>query len=132
MILIFLTAFISLSFSVNSYAGAFDVSSSSCRKQAIRKPSTLFPALITRMPALCAKAEVEQDGIFRRKNLPVFGVAIGLTALFFQVFILYPWHEVLRDDFSTLEVKIQHPLLRKLGWISNKILTCEMVLSNRS
>ena len=48
----------------------------------------------------------EQPGIFRRKNLPIFGAAVGLTALFFQIFILYPWHELLRDDFSALEVFI--------------------------
>lgn len=59
-----------------------------------------------RSPALSAQAELERDGLFQRKNLPVLGVAIGLIALSFQVFILYPWHEVLRDDFSTLEVKI--------------------------
>ena len=46
----------------------------------------------------------EQSGIFRRKNIPIFGVAVGLTALCFQVMVLYPWHERLRDDFSTLEV----------------------------
>lgn len=44
------------------------------------------------------------EGVFVRRNLPVFGAFIGLTALSFQMFILYPWHETLRNDFDSLQV----------------------------
>lgn len=63
------------------------------------------PVTTTRSLALNVQAEVESSGIFKRKNLPVLGVAVGFTALSFQMFILYPWHERLSEDFSTLEVR---------------------------
>ena len=37
---------------------------------------------------------------------PVVGVAVGLTALTFQVLVLYPWHETISEDFQALEVSV--------------------------
>jgi hypothetical protein len=37
---------------------------------------------------------------------PVVGVAVGLTALAFQVLVLFPWHETLSKDFLALEVTL--------------------------
>ena len=53
---------------------------------------------------LNAQAEKAQSP-FQRKNLPILGAAIGLTALTFQLFILAPYHEVLTKQFETLEVR---------------------------
>jgi hypothetical protein len=37
---------------------------------------------------------------------PIVGVAVGLTALAFQVLVLFPWHETLSNDFLALEVTL--------------------------
>jgi hypothetical protein len=107
MIRLFLAAFVSLYLSMNSISEAFEARSFACRRLALRKSTALFPAISARSLALNVQAEVEKDSLFQRKNLPVLGVAIGLTALSFQLFVLYPWHETLRDDFSNLEVNIK-------------------------
>ena len=59
---------------------------------------------------LNAQAEKAQSP-FQRKNLPILGAAIGLTALTFQLFILAPYHEVLTKQFETLEVRQLESLL---------------------
>ena len=59
----------------------------------------------------------EQSGLFRRKNIPILGVAVGFTALCFQVLILYPWHELLRNDFTALEVRHLPPLIYERPWV---------------
>ena len=36
--------------------------------------------------------------------VPMFGVFVGLSALSFQIFILYPWHYEISKQFEALEV----------------------------
>mmetsp|Transcript_39 Transcript_39/g.53 ORF Transcript_39/g.53 Transcript_39/m.53 type:complete len:144 (-) Transcript_39:170-601(-) len=38
-----------------------------------------------------------------RVYFPIVGVFLGCTALSFQVFVLYPWHEILTENFEALE-----------------------------
>jgi hypothetical protein len=39
-----------------------------------------------------------------KKNLPLIGVMVGLSAFSFQIGVLFPWHEELSDQFKALEV----------------------------
>jgi hypothetical protein len=41
---------------------------------------------------------------FKSHYLPWLGVAIGISAFSFQIGVLFPWHEVLSVQFSSLEV----------------------------
>lgn len=44
--------------------------------------------------------------IFRKENIPTFGFVIGVVALGVQIFLLYPWHHILSDQFDELQVGI--------------------------
>jgi hypothetical protein len=39
-----------------------------------------------------------------RQNVPTIGLVVGCCALTFQVFILYPWHHELSEQFDKLQV----------------------------
>lgn len=41
---------------------------------------------------------------FSKENIPFYGAAVGITALSFQVMVLYPWHEELSTQFSAIQV----------------------------
>lgn len=43
--------------------------------------------------------------VLRRENIPTFALIVGLSALSFQIGVLYPWHEILSEDFQKLQVK---------------------------
>lgn len=43
---------------------------------------------------------------FLPQNTPYVGVAIGFTALCFQISVLYPWHHELSEQFTILEVNM--------------------------
>jgi hypothetical protein len=53
---------------------------------------------------------------------PVVGVAVGLTALAFQVLVLFPWHETLSKDFLALEVNINLIRISFLKRLSDVLL----------
>ena len=44
------------------------------------------------------------DAIFKRENIPLIGIAVGIIAFSFQLSVLYPWHVELHSSFNTLEV----------------------------
>ncbi|KAL3426817.1 hypothetical protein PVAG01_00326 [Phlyctema vagabunda] len=46
--------------------------------------------------------------IVRRFSLT--NCAIGTTALLFQIFVLYPWHKQLDDDFAQLRLQNERVL----------------------
>ena len=46
----------------------------------------------------------EYDAIFKRENIPLIGIAVGIIAFSFQLSVLYPWHVELHSSFNTLEV----------------------------
>ena len=81
-------------------------------KQQLKKMSLINPILRARNP-LSRKlpsmskysSEATATATFMH-YFPVVGVAVGLTALTFQVLVLYPWHETISDDFQALEVSI--------------------------
>lgn len=41
---------------------------------------------------------------FSKENVPFYGAIVGVTALTFQVLVLYPWHEELSYQFSAIQV----------------------------
>lgn len=45
---------------------------------------------------------------FSRENIPFYGAVVGLTALSFQISVLYPWHHELSDQFAAIEVSHMH------------------------
>lgn len=56
------------------------------------------------------------------RYFPVVGVAVGLTALAFQVLVLFPWHETLSKDFSALEVSIKSITFSPLKLLTGALL----------
>ena len=42
-----------------------------------------------------------------RENIPVYGAIVGVTALCFQIAVLYPWHYELSDQFLQIEVRFK-------------------------
>ena len=44
--------------------------------------------------------------IFKKENIPLIGIAVGMIAFSFQLSVLYPWHVELHGSFSTLEVRL--------------------------
>jgi hypothetical protein len=44
---------------------------------------------------------------FYRKYLPLINFCISSSALGFQIFVLYPWHKQLSDEFDDLKGKLQ-------------------------
>mmetsp|Transcript_36037 Transcript_36037/g.34104 ORF Transcript_36037/g.34104 Transcript_36037/m.34104 type:complete len:129 (+) Transcript_36037:109-495(+) len=38
-----------------------------------------------------------------KQYFPIVGVFVGLSALSFQIVFLYPWHEIISNDFHALE-----------------------------
>lgn len=66
------------------------------------------PALKVSSSALNAKAS---GGLFQKKNIPVFGITVGTMALCVQLFILFPWHPILKQEFAVLEVRHVIPIL---------------------
>lgn len=39
-----------------------------------------------------------------RANIPVYGAMVGVTALCFQIAVLYPWHHELSEQFEEIQV----------------------------
>ena len=95
--------------SANLSSIAFSYLGAQFRINNAAKPTSrrILPYTDRRKGGLHQTSSDEQSGLFRRKNIPILGVAVGLTALCFQVLILYPWHELLRNDFTALEVILQ-------------------------
>jgi aminopeptidase-like protein len=60
---------------------------------------------------------------FLRKFLPIVNFAIATAALGFQVFVLYPWHHQLEEDFKELqhqqETKLEEYHQLKMQTIKN-------------
>lgn len=52
---------------------------------------------------------------------------MGVTALFFQVLVLYPWHEELSDQFSAIQNEIHHMenLSKSLGEKMDQVMALE-------
>ena len=48
---------------------------------------------------------------FNRENIPPIALIIGSVALCFQVGVLYPWHEVISEEFIELQVKFHSSIL---------------------
>ena len=42
---------------------------------------------------------------FRRENVPIGALIVGLSAFCFQVFVLFPWHYELSEQIDALEVQ---------------------------
>ena len=43
--------------------------------------------------------------VFTRENIPAIGICVGITALSFQLVMLYPWHFELSEQFDDLQVQ---------------------------
>jgi uncharacterized membrane protein len=41
---------------------------------------------------------------FTKENIPPIALVVGCVALCFQIGVLYPWHEVLSEEFTELQV----------------------------
>lgn len=52
-------------------------------------------------------SDLKGSSIFRKENIPIIGIAVGIIAFSFQLSVLYPWHIELHDSFSTLEVCVE-------------------------
>lgn len=48
---------------------------------------------------------VYAKNFFTRENIPPIALIVGCVALSFQVGVLYPWHEILSEDFLLLQVR---------------------------
>lgn len=59
------------------------------------------------------------------KALTLTNFVIATTALSFQVFVLYPWHKKLDNEFKKIKEEHKHLLFEfhelKLGKIDNKL-----------
>jgi hypothetical protein len=40
----------------------------------------------------------------RKEHIPPFALLVGITALCFQIAVLYPWHHELSDQFIEVQV----------------------------
>lgn len=40
-----------------------------------------------------------------KASVPLFGLAVGLSAFAFQTMVLYPWHDELSEQFDRLQVR---------------------------
>ncbi len=41
-----------------------------------------------------------------KEKVPIYGAIVGTMALFFQVAVLYPWHEEFSEQFEAVEVSV--------------------------
>lgn len=46
--------------------------------------------------------------ILKRDNIPIIALVVGVSALTFQIGVLYPWHEIISNDFRRLQVTLVH------------------------
>lgn len=52
------------------------------------------------------KRTITNEKFFTKENIPTIGLLVGVSALCFQTMILFPWHQVLSDQFNDLELNI--------------------------
>jgi len=45
------------------------------------------------------------DNIWARENVPIYGALVGISALCFQMAVLYPWHHELSEQFGEIQVR---------------------------
>jgi len=50
------------------------------------------------------------------RNLPLVSLMVGVSALSFQVGVLFPWHAELTTQFTTLEVQCKYLILKFFNW----------------
>jgi formate-dependent nitrite reductase membrane component NrfD len=45
------------------------------------------------------------QNLMARENIPFYGALVGITALTFQIAVLYPWHHELSSQFTEIQVR---------------------------
>jgi hypothetical protein len=48
---------------------------------------------------------VKSKVVERKEHIPPFALLVGLTALCFQIAVLYPWHHELSEQFEEVQVE---------------------------
>lgn len=73
------------------------------------KVSNMFAArtrTVFKAGATASRRFLNTEKPFSKENIPFFGAVVGITALIFQVAVLYPWHEELSYQFASIEVSL--------------------------
>jgi len=64
------------------------------------------------------KRQFNTKNLLSRDNIPFYGTLVGLTALSFQIAVLYPWHHELTVQFAKVEDSVE-----QLGILSKQLET---------
>lgn len=51
-----------------------------------------------------ATRKFNTENVWARENVPFYGALVGVTALCFQISVLYPWHHELSTQFTEIQV----------------------------
>ncbi len=66
---------------------------------------------VTRPTILFSKRGIVETLKAKKEYVPPVALFVGISALCFQVAVLYPWHAELSHQFATLEVRIRNSVI---------------------
>jgi hypothetical protein len=71
---------------------------------------------------------------FSRENIPTISLVIGSCALLFQTMVLFPWHQVLSEQFNTMERNMtkMEDISKQLNQQMDELITLEMQIKKKN